>query len=44
VDVMHRECDKIGMAVIPGTRAATRVRIPMIGGATVIGIGRRTGM
>jgi hydrogenase maturation factor len=38
--VMHRECDKIGMAVISGhTGRYEGCEYPMIGGATVIGIG-----
>jgi hydrogenase maturation factor len=38
--VMHRECEKIGMAVISGhTGRYEGCEYPMIGGATVIGIG-----
>ena len=38
--VMHRECDKIGMAVLSGhTGRYEGCEYPMIGGATVIGIG-----
>jgi len=38
--VMHRECDKIGMAIITGhTGRYEGCEYPMIGGATVIGIG-----
>src|SRR5512141_2513050 len=38
--VMHRECDKIGMAVVSGhTGRYEGCEYPMIGGATVIGIG-----
>jgi len=38
--VMHRECEKIGMAVITGhTGRYEGCGYPMIGGATVIGIG-----
>lgn len=38
--VMHRECDRIGMAVISGhTGRYEGCDYPMIGGATVIGIG-----
>ena len=38
--VMHRECEKIGMAVITGhTGRYEGCEYPMIGGATVIGIG-----
>ncbi|PWB67001.1 MAG: AIR synthase [Deltaproteobacteria bacterium] len=37
---MHRECDKIGMAVLSGhTGRYQGCEYPMIGGATVIGIG-----
>jgi len=39
---MHRECDRIGMAVISGhTGRYEGCEYPMIGGATVIGIGPR---
>ncbi len=39
-EVMHRECDKIGMAVISGhTGRYEGCNYPMIGGATVICIG-----
>ncbi|MGB7970363.1 MAG: AIR synthase family protein [Candidatus Deferrimicrobiaceae bacterium] len=38
--VMHRECEKIGMAIITGhTGRYEGCEYPMIGGATVIGIG-----
>jgi hydrogenase expression/formation protein HypE len=38
--VMHRECDRIGMAVLSGhTGRYEGCGYPMIGGATVIGIG-----
>jgi hydrogenase expression/formation protein HypE len=38
--VVHRECDKIGMAIIAGhTGRYEGCEYPMIGGATVIGIG-----
>jgi hydrogenase expression/formation protein HypE len=38
--VMHRECDRIGMAVVSGhTGRYEGCEYPMIGGATVIGIG-----
>lgn len=38
--VMHRECDRIGMAVLSGhTGRYEGCEYPMIGGATVIGIG-----
>ena len=38
--VMHRECDKIGMAIVSGhTGRYEGCEYPMIGGATVIGIG-----
>jgi hydrogenase expression/formation protein HypE len=38
--VVHRECDKIGMAIIAGhTGRYEGCDYPMIGGATVIGIG-----
>ena len=38
--VVHRECDKIGMAIITGhTGRYEGCEYPMIGGATVIGIG-----
>lgn len=38
--VMHRECEKIGMAVVSGhTGRYEGCEYPMIGGATVIGIG-----
>jgi hydrogenase maturation factor len=40
--VMHRECEKIGMAVISGhTGRYEGCDYPMIGGATVIGIGSK---
>ncbi len=40
--VMHRECDRIGMAIISGhTGRYEGCGYPMIGGATVIGIGPR---
>jgi hydrogenase maturation factor len=40
--VMHRECDKIGMAIISGhTGRYEGCEYPMIGGATVIGIGSK---
>lgn len=40
--VMHRECDKIGMAIISGhTGRYEGVDYPMIGGATVISIGSK---
>jgi len=40
--VMHRECEKIGMAVVSGhTGRYEGCEYPMIGGATVIGIGPR---
>ena len=40
--VMHRECDRIGMAIISGhTGRYEGCEYPMIGGATVIGIGPR---
>jgi hydrogenase maturation factor len=42
--VMHRECDKIGMAVVSGhTGRYEGCDYPMIGGATVIGIGPKDG-
>src|SRR3972149_2992226 len=38
--VIHRECDKIGMAILSGhTGRYEGCEYPMIGGATVIGIG-----
>jgi hydrogenase maturation factor len=38
--VMHRECDRIGMAIVTGhTGRYEGCEYPMIGGATVIGIG-----
>ena len=38
--VMHRECDRIGMSIISGhTGRYEGCEYPMIGGATVIGIG-----
>lgn len=38
--VMHRECDRIGMAILSGhTGRYEGCEYPMIGGATVIGIG-----
>lgn len=41
-NVMHRECDQIGMAVISGhTGRYEGCEYPMIGGATVIAIGRK---
>jgi hydrogenase maturation factor len=40
--VMHRECDKLGMAVLSGhTGRYEGCEYPMIGGATVIGIGAK---
>jgi hydrogenase expression/formation protein HypE len=40
--VMHRECDKIGMAIVSGhTGRYEGCGYPMIGGATVIGIGHK---
>ncbi|MFH1382895.1 MAG: AIR synthase family protein [Chloroflexota bacterium] len=40
-DTMHRECEKLGMAVITGhTARYENCHYPMVGGATVIGIGR----
>jgi hydrogenase expression/formation protein HypE len=40
--VMHRECDRIGMSIISGhTGRYEGCGYPMIGGATVIGIGPR---
>ena len=40
--VMHRECDRIGMSIISGhTGRYEGCEYPMIGGATVIGIGGR---
>jgi hydrogenase maturation factor len=39
-EAMHRECDKIGMAILSGhTGRYQGCEYPMIGGATVIGIG-----
>jgi hydrogenase expression/formation protein HypE len=39
-EVMHRECDRIGMSIISGhTGRYEGCEYPMIGGATVIGIG-----
>jgi len=41
-EVIHRECDKIGMAIISGhTGRYEGCNYPMIGGATVIGIGSK---
>ena len=41
-DVMHRECEKIGMAIISGhTGRYEGCEYPMIGGATVICIGSK---
>ncbi len=40
--VMHRECEKIGMAIVSGhTGRYEGCEYPMIGGATVIGVGPR---
>jgi len=42
--VMHRECEKIGMAIVSGhTGRYEGCGYPMIGGATVIGIGPKEG-
>ena len=39
-DTMHRECEKLGIAVITGhTARYENCHFPMVGGATVIGIG-----
>ena len=39
-DTMHRECEKLGIAVITGhTARYENCHYPMVGGATVIGIG-----
>jgi hydrogenase maturation factor len=41
-DTIHRECDRIGMAVVTGhTGRYEGCGYPMIGGATVLGIGGR---
>jgi hydrogenase maturation factor len=39
-DIMHRECEKMGIAVITGHTARYEgCHYPMVGGATIIGIG-----
>ncbi len=39
-DTMHRECEKLGIAVITGhTARYENCHYPMVGGATVVGIG-----
>ncbi len=41
-DTMHRECQKLGIAVITGhTARYENCHYPMVGGATVIGIGEK---
>ena len=41
-DTMHRECEKLGIAVITGhTARYENCHYPMVGGATVIGIGEK---
>ncbi len=41
-DTMHRECEKLGIAVITGhTARYENCHYPMVGGATVVGIGER---
>ena len=39
-DVMHRECEKMGIAVVTGhTARYENCHYPMVGGATIIGVG-----
>ncbi|MFH0941537.1 MAG: AIR synthase family protein [Chloroflexota bacterium] len=39
-DTMHRECEKLGIAVITGhTARYENCQYPMVGGATIVGIG-----
>jgi hydrogenase expression/formation protein HypE len=39
-DTMHRECEKLGIAVVTGhTARYENCQYPMVGGATVVGIG-----
>ena len=41
-DTMHRECEKLGIAVITGhTARYENCHYPMVGGATVVGIGEK---
>jgi len=41
-DTMHRECQKLGIAVITGhTARYENCHYPMVGGATVIGVGEK---
>ena len=41
-DTMHKECQKLGMAIITGhTARYENCHYPMVGGATVIGVGER---
>lgn len=41
-DVVHRECDRLGIAIISGhTGTYENCTFPMIGGATLIGLGHR---
>lgn len=39
-DIIHRECEKLGIAIITGhTARYENCRYPMVGGATIVGIG-----
>lgn len=41
-DTMHRECEKLGIAVVTGhTARYENCHYPMVGGATVIGVGEK---
>ena len=41
-DTMHRECEKMGIAVITGhTARYENCNYPMVGGATVVGVGSK---
>ena len=41
-DTMHRECDRLGISIICGhTARYENCHYPMVGGATVIGVGER---
>ncbi|MGB8658378.1 MAG: AIR synthase family protein [Candidatus Zixiibacteriota bacterium] len=42
-DIIHKECEKYGVAVVCGhTARYENCHYPMVGGATVIGVGKRT--
>src|SRR3990170_5134464 len=41
-DTMHRECEKLGIAVVTGhTARYENCHYPMVGGATVVGVGEK---